>query len=206
MKWHKDNQISQTRSDGVNIVNITDRYTICEKVDGLHGSITFQLRNWIFIDANNRKLRIWSQIETNHFLFLLFFSSSPYSSVPSYLSSSSFSPSSFQSFHALPISLFHCIGSWNEQESDIKIPSFFKDRTEGYQTLNVHPTCQTPNQIITSIIIMIIQIIIIIKTLRKSGKRGAFVTVHRIFFQPTDMTLENGLKTFNIYYKVSRNI
>ena len=205
-KWHKDNQISQTRSDGVNVVNITDRYTICEKVDGLHGSITFQLRNWIFIDANNRKLRIWSQIETNHFLFLLFFSSSPYSSVPSYLSSSSFSPSSFQSFHALPISLFHCIGSWNEQESDIKIPSFFKDRTEGYQTLNVHPTCQTPNQIITSIIIMIIQIIIIIKNIKKIWEKGCFSHGSQNFFPPTYMRLENGLNTSNICYKVSWNI
>ena len=45
-----------------------------------------------------------------------------------------------------------------------------------------------------------------IKTLRKSGKGGAFHTVHRIFFAPTYMTLGNGFKTLNIDNKVSWNI
>ena len=42
--------------------------------------------------------------------------------------------------------------------------------------------------------------------MRKSGKGGAFVTVHRHFFPLTYMRPGNGLKTLNIHYKVSWNI
>ena len=85
----------------VNVVNITQRYTICEKIGGLHGLITFQLQNWIFIESNT-KMELTNLISdwNKTFLFLLFFSSSTSSSVTSGLSSSS-SSSLFPPFHFL---------------------------------------------------------------------------------------------------------
>ena len=152
------------------------------------------------------KERIWSQIETRYFSSCC---SSPH--LPFLLFRHIYRPPfllhHFPVVIFSPISLFHCIKSRNESESDIKMSPFLKGRTEGYQTLNGHHI-QTPNQIITSIIIITYNVhpSIIIRTLRKSGKKGALHTVHRIFFAPTYMTLGNGFKTLNIDNKVSWNI
>ena len=208
MNWHKDDQISQTRCDGVNVVNITDRYTICEKT----GGFMIQLRSNYKTEYSLIPIT-WSNESDLRLNPAIFSSCCSFPHLPILLFPHIYLPPLLLHHHSslfmfYPISLFHCIESRNEQESDIRIPPFLKDRTEGYQTLNVHPTCHTLDQIITSIIIITYNDHpnIIIKTLRKSGKRGAFVTVHQTFFSLTYMTLENGWNTSNICYEVSWNI